>query len=349
MIASKFENSALQHLHQLYLHHLHSQYSNFRNHLMANTINASVFIRPESSELRFLPEGPYPLGDNRFSWVAIQHGSNATSGSLNIYDGNTRQSTSYPLPGRPGFAFPTNREGVFVVGCERMVGLFSIIDSSWQELASGIDSECENTIINDGVTWDGNLIFGCKDLEFATKKAGLYLFRGRDQKLIQLRNDQICSNGKVILKDGRKVFLLDIDSPTRKVVSYELDIEAGRLSEPMVVLDLTSDTAVPDGMILTPDSKSIIISMFNPNPAPHGETRQYCLSDGQLETVFKLDQSPQNTCPQLVKLDGKVHLVVTTAVENMSASQQAEATNAGCLFHVETEWANISDSPVFKA
>jgi sugar lactone lactonase YvrE len=314
---------------------------------MTITINAQVLLRPQSSELRFLPEGPYPLGENRFSWVAIQHGGNAKHGSLNIYDATSKQSTSFPLPGRPGFAFPTNRDGVFVVGCERAVGLFSTIDGSWKELTSGIDSYCENTIINDGVTWDGNLIFGCKDLEFKTKKAGLYLFRGRDQKLIQLRNDQICSNGKVILKDGNKTFLLDIDSPTRQVVSYEVDVEAGKLSNPMVILDLTSDPAVPDGMIITPDSKSLIISMFNPNPAPHGETRQYRLSDGQLVKTYKLDRSPQNTCPQLVKLGGKVHLVITTAVEHMSAEQQGDAINAGCLFHSETEWSDISDSPTF--
>jgi sugar lactone lactonase YvrE len=314
---------------------------------MTITINASVFMRPESSELRFLPEGPYPLGDNRFSWVAIQHGSNAKCGSLNIYDGKLQKSTSYLLPGRPGFAFPTNRDGTFVVGCERTLGLFSILDGSWKALASNIDSHCENTIINDGVTWDGNLIFGCKDLEFKTKKAGLYLYRGYDQKLIQLRKDQVCSNGKVILKDGGKTILFDIDSPTRRVVSYEVDLEAGRLTEPKVVLDLTSDPAVPDGMIITPDSKSLIISMFNPNPAPYGETRQYRLSDGQLEKVFKLDQSPQNTCPQLVRFNDKVHLVITTAVENMSALQQAQAANAGCLFHTETDWSDTSDSPVF--
>ncbi len=314
---------------------------------MTITINAQVLLRPENSELRFLPEGPYPLGENRFSWVAIQHGGNAKHGSLNIYDATSRHSTSFPLPGRPGFAFPTNREGVFVVGCERTVGLFSTIDGSWRELASGIDSHCENTIINDGVTWDGNLIFGCKDLEFKTKKAGLYLFRGRDQKLIQLRNDQICSNGKVILKEGNTTRLFDIDSPTRQVVSYEVDVDAGKLSNPTVVLDLTSDPAVPDGMIMTPDSKSLIISMFNPNPSPHGETRQYRLSDGQLEKVYKLDRSPQNTCPQLVKLNGKVNLVITTAVEHMSAEQQADALNAGCLFHSETEWSEISDAPSF--
>lgn len=306
-----------------------------------------ILHRPETAELRFLPEGPYPYGKNRFSWVAIQHGSDAKNGSLNIYDGATTTSTSYRLPGRPGFAFPTDVEGLFIVGCERSVGLFSIQTGKWTALAGGIDSDCENTIINDGVTWDGNLIFGCKDLEFKTKKAGLYLYRGRDGELIRLRNDQICSNGKVILHRPDGLELLDIDSPTRKVVAYRVDVEAGKLSEPKTVVDLTNDPAVPDGMIVTPDGKSLIIAMFNPNPAPHGETRQYSIADGKLEQVWQLPGSPQNTCPQLVELDGQVCLVVTTAVEHMSPAQQAVAPNAGCLFYTPTEWTSLSDSPVF--
>jgi sugar lactone lactonase YvrE len=307
-----------------------------------------VLLRPETSELRFLPEGPYPLGPDRFSWVAIQHGSSANFGSLNIYDAKKKASTSFRLPGRPGFAFPTDVEGVFVVGCERSVGLFDTARGTWQDIAGGIDHDCENTIINDGVTWDGNLVFGCKDLEFKTKKAGLYLYRGSDGALIRLRNDQICSNGKVIIESDEGLELLDIDSPTRTVVAYRLDLKARTLSAPRVVLNLTSDPAVPDGMIATPDGKSLIIAMFNPNPAPHGETRQYSIADGALEQVWELEGSPQNTCPQLVEMNKRVHLVVTTAVEHMTSEQQAAAPNAGCIFATETDWKSPSFSPVFR-
>jgi hypothetical protein len=62
---------------------------------------AELFFDPGSESLRFLPEGPYPLGSDRFSWVAIQHGAEASVGSLNIYDAKSWVNQSYALAGRP--------------------------------------------------------------------------------------------------------------------------------------------------------------------------------------------------------------------------------------------------------
>jgi len=317
---------------------------------MTKTIEAEVLFRPSNESLRFLPEGPYayPYGANQFSWVAIQCGPTAKHGAINVFDWTSKQNTSYDLTGRPGFAFATDREGVFVAGCEREIGFFSLHDRSWTVLASDIDADKEGTVINDAVTWDGNLIFGTKDLEFRTKKAGLYLYRGRDGKLVRLRDDQVCSNGKAIVKSTiGSPTLLDIDSPTRKVVAYGVDVEAATLSEPRVVIDLTADPAVPDGMILTPDQQSVIISMYNPNPAAHGETRQYRLSDGALEIVWTTRGSPQNTCPQLIKAADKVHLIITTALEFMPEERRSQSPEAGSLFCSPTDWETTSESPVF--
>lgn len=312
------------------------------------TVTAEVLYSPPTDALRFLPEGPYPFSPDHFSWVAIQHGPNEKSGSINIFDWSKKTNVSYQLPGRPGFAFPTDQLGVFVVGCERELGLFSIHEGSWKPFASNVDSDKTNTIINDGVTWEGNLIFGTKDLEFKTKKAGLYLWRAKDKKLIRLRDDQICSNGKAIVKsDNGQIHLIDIDSPTRQVVRYEVDLEGGKLSEPQVVVDLTSDPAVPDGMIVTPDGKSVIVSFYNPNPAPHGETRQYSIETGSLENTWITPGSPRNTCPQLVAVQGRIHLVITTAVEFMSEQERAGAPEAGSLFFAPTDFDSPSESPVF--
>ena len=145
-----------------------------------------VLFAPESAELRFLPEGPYSLPDGRLSWVAIQHGGSSTVGSVNVLDPASQSNQSFALPGRPGFAFPTTKTGVFVCGVERSVGLFDTSDGSWSEIVTGVDEAVQNTIINDGVAFEDNLIFGCKDLEFQTKKAGLYLWRGADRQLIDL-------------------------------------------------------------------------------------------------------------------------------------------------------------------
>ena len=314
---------------------------------MSETRQAKPLGFPETDDLRFLPEGPIPLGEKKFSWVGIQHGAAATSGSLNIFDLASGANQRFDLPGRPGFAFPCQTEGKFIVGVERSLGFFDTTNQSWELICDGIDADVENTIINDGMVVGDNLIFGTKDLEFATKKAGLYLYHGSDSKLIRLRDDQICSNGKAVVDDGSGgLQLLDIDSPTRTVVSYPLDIDAGTLGEPTVVLDLTDDPAVPDGMIVTPDGKGIIVAMFHPGDAVDGETRLYDRASGQLQCVWVTNKSRQNTCPALIASDGQLKLIITTAVEHMSDADQKICSNAGQLFIGDTDF--VGDGSVLS-
>ena len=309
--------------------------------------STSVLYRPETAEQRYLPEGPYSLGPNRLSWVSIQHGVAATCGAINVFDIRTGQNRSHTLPGRPGFAFPTDEPGTFVAGADRSVGLFDAETGSWNELIGGIDSHVAGTIINDGVCHDGNLIFGCKDVKFAEKKAGLYLWRSSDRELIRFRDDQLCSNGKAIVNSDGALRLLDIDTGTKTLVEYPLDIAGGRLGEPNIMLDLTSLDIFPDGMILSPDRESAIISFYNPHDAEAGETRQYSLATGEVETTWYCERAPQVTCPQLVQTDDGVKLVMTTCVENMTAERQEVHSNSGCLFIGDTPFDSLGDQPVY--
>ncbi|SMP49933.1 Sugar lactone lactonase YvrE [Neorhodopirellula lusitana] len=305
---------------------------------------------PNTDSLRFLPEGPIPLQkEGWLSWVGIQHGGESRHGSINLLDLATQQNQSFDLPGRPGFAFACSSKddsGLptrFVAGVERALGIFDIRDGSWAPFCEGVDASVSNTIINDGVAHEGNLIFGTKDLAFAEKKAGLYLYRQSDQQLICLRDDQICSNGKMIRTDtAGNLKLVDIDSPTRLIVQYDLDIEAGTLGPAEVLVDLTDDPGVPDGAILTPDGDGIIVSIFLPEVSEFGQTRLYDLATGELRCVWRTPGSPQNTCPALVPQGGKVQLVITTAVENMSEADRAQCPSAGQLFLAETDFKDAS-------
>lgn len=309
-------------------------------------IDATALPVPDSPSLRYLPEGPTPLSaTNCLSWVAIQHGRDSRHGSINLLNLVTGKNQSFDLPGRPGFAFacsgtprgemPTR----FVAGVERSLGIFDTTDSSWTPFCEGVDADVDNTIINDAVVLGDNVIFGTKDLEFSEAKAGLYLFRGRDQALIRLRDDQICSNGKMIREDASgQLTLIDIDSPTKKIVQYNLDIDAGTIGSEQVLVDLTDDPGVPDGAILTPDGNGIIVSIYLPDLADFGETRQYDRETGRLQCVWRTPGSPQNTCPALVVDQGHVRLIITTAVENMSDENRQRCPNAGHLFLAETDF-----------
>ena len=282
------------------------------------------------------------------SWVGIQHGPNSVRGSINILDTATGQNRSFSLPGRPGFAFPCNRDGVFVAGVERELGLFDTSDYSWTPFVSDVDANTTNTIINDGVVFQGNLIFGCKELEFKTKKAGLYLWRAADKQLIQLRNDQICSNGKDVIDSGDGgLSLIDIDSPSKTITCCTLDIPKGTVSDPQVIVDLSSEDVFPDGMIVTPDGQSIIVALYDPGDPHFGSARQYEIATGQLQAIWTCAGSPRVTCPQLIRHEGRVRLVLTTAVEHMSSGQIKRHPMAGALFVGDTSFTSIGNQPVF--
>ena len=313
------------------------------------TIETDILFRPDSEALRFLPEGPYTLRDGRMSWVGIQHGADSTAGSINVLNLVNGTNESFRLPGRPGFAFPTDQPGVFVTGLERSVGLFDTRSAKWSPFITDVDAAVSNTIINDAVVFEDNLVFGFKELEFKTKKAGLYLWRRRDRALVQLRSDQICSNGKAIVRDADgSLTLFDIDSPSRQIIRCRLDIETGTVSDFSVIVDLTSEEVFPDGMILTPDHQSLIVALYDPGDPNAGATRQYNISTGKLETIWICPGSPRVTCPQLIRHQGRVRLVLTTAVEHMPPEQQATHPNAGCLFIGDTTFADIGDQPVFR-
>lgn len=307
---------------------------------------ARVLYRPTDPRLGFLPEGPYPCGPDRISWVSIQYGPAELTGALNVLDLVSRANTTFELDGRPGFAFATTALNTFIVGLERRLGLLELSDGHWTELQSGVDAHVTGTIINDGVVFDEGLVFGAKDTSFREKKAGLYLWREADRQLIRLRDDQICSNGKVITRVGAGRYALwDIDSPAKTVVQYELDVPAGTLSEPQIVVDLRSEEIFPDGMVATPDGQSVIVAIYNPSDALFGEARQYGLARGNLEAVWHTPGSPQVTCPLLVSVRGKVQLVLTTASENMSDEKRRRYPDAGCLFVADTPFASAPLAP----
>lgn len=69
-------------------------------------------------------------------------------------------------------------------------------------------------------------MFGTKDTKFdmEAKLAQLYLYTVDDNRISVLADKQVCSNGKVIATDERGPILYDIDTPTRKVVRYRLDL-----------------------------------------------------------------------------------------------------------------------------
>lgn len=158
----------------------------------------------------------------------------------------------------------------------------------------------------------------------------------------------MCSNGKAILQNADSTLtLFDIDSCTKKIVKRILDVKCGVLGAAETIIDLTSENVFPDGMILTPDHRSLIVALYDPGDPKFGVARQFNLKDGSLETVWTCMGSPRVTCPQLIEHNGKVRLLLTTAVEHMTPEQQVKHPNAGCLFIGDTAFETLGDQPIF--
>src|SRR5262249_2811846 len=151
----------------------------------------------------------------------------------------------------------------------------------FRELAT-IPDPNPRTIINDAEVVPGGraVVFGTKDVKFADPIAELYLFTLDDNAVSLLAPRQTCSNGKVFVHYGSDVVLFDIDTPTRKVVRYRLDLLRRVAKFDGVAVDVGHFPGFPDGM--RPASEdTVVVAFYNPDPVPVGKAVRFDLTTGQ--------------------------------------------------------------------
>ena len=300
---------------------------------------ARVWFDPVAEEGKFLPEGPRVLGE-RVVWVNIQTASDSTTGQLYEAELDDPQSVIlHELPGRPGFALPTDQPGKWLLGIDHVVGVYDTAIGLWQPLAM-LPNPDPRVIINDGeVSPDGTaVVFGTKDTRFEAPIASLYLFTPADNQLTVLATGQTCSNGKVFADDGR--ILYDIDTPHKVVTQYRFDSAERTLTEDGIALDLRDRPDFPDGMCDAGDGTAII-AFYNPAPAEVGLAVRYDLKSGKALEEWATPGSPRVTCPCLVRRPDGVKLMLTTATEGMPAEMRARCPNAGALFLADTPLSEV--------
>ncbi|HEX3152272.1 MAG TPA: SMP-30/gluconolactonase/LRE family protein [Gemmataceae bacterium] len=317
--------------------------------LIHSTI-ATVLYAQDDADDGFLPEGPRAViveGKPALAWVNIQTTADATAGDIHVrfWDGEHR---TYAQAKRPGFLFPTDRPDTLFIGREKEVGLLHLATNTFHALAA-IDDATPRTIINDGEVVPGGraIVFGTKDVKFADTIANLYLFTLDDNRISVLADKQLCSNGKVFARDGADLCLYDIDTPTRNVVRFRLDLATRKISAQEVVLDLSNTDGFPDGMVDAGDG-SVIIAFYNPQPVGEGRAIRFGLRTGAAIEEWTTPGSSRVTCPLLIENEGKIRLVLTTAIEGMPAEQRALCPNAGNLFWAETALTALPPSGMVR-
>jgi sugar lactone lactonase YvrE len=308
------------------------------------TTEARVWFDPPTEADRFLLEGPRAMPEGVI-WVNIQTAADATAGDLWLrsWDGAVR---SFRIPRRPGFVFPTNRPGVVMAGCTKTVGLFDLGSRSWEPLATIPDAN-PRTIINDGEIVPGGeaIVFGTKDTRFADPIAHLYLLTLDERKLTTIAGGQMCSNGKVFADDGRGLLLYDIDTPRKVVARYRFDLERRSIAQEGIAVDVRGRDDYPDGMCDCGDG-TVIVAFYNPALAEAGRAGRFRLDTGELVEEWTTPGSQRVTCPLLVRRDGGVKLILTTATEGMPAEMRARCPNAGSLFIADTGLTSIPPAEV---
>src|SRR4029079_7082413 len=95
-----------------------------------------------------------------------------------------------------------------------------------------------------------------------------------DNRVSLLVDKQTCSNGKVFATDDRGLVLFEIDTPTRKVVRYRLDVASRKATFDGVALDLADQVGFPDGMCACGDG-TVIVAFYNPDFAEDGQAIRF--------------------------------------------------------------------------
>jgi sugar lactone lactonase YvrE len=303
---------------------------------------ARVFFTPRTESSRFLPEGPRVMrvsGREALVWVNIQRDVDSLLGDILLhYLDERRDDLTVPASDRPGFALPWAGDDRLLVGAGKSLLSCDLATGRWSLPFTHISDTNPRTIINDGEIVPGGkaVVFGTKDVQFKEPIANLYLYTVDDNRVSLLADGQTCSNGKVFATEVRGLILYDIDTPTRKVVRYRLDVAARKATPDGTALDLGSEVGFPDGMCDCGDG-TVIVAFYKPDFAAAGRAVRFDLAKGKAIEEWLTPGSPRVTCPLLVQRPDGVKLVLTTATEGMPADMRGRCPNAGCLFIADTQ------------
>jgi sugar lactone lactonase YvrE len=305
---------------------------------------ARPLVRFDDDEDGFLPEGPraVTLGDrDALTWVNIQTAPDATRGAIHAHFWDDDEHAVWNLRRRPGFALPTDKPGVLFVGLEKELGTLDLETNQFRPLATIPDAN-PRTIINDGEVAPGGkaIVFGTKDVRFADQIAHLYFYALTDGVLSVIADKQLCSNGKVFARDARGPVLYDIDTPTKTVARYRMEVGLRTVVPDGVAVDTSGEPGFPDGMCDCGDG-TVIVAFYNPEPVEAGRAVRFDLRTGRPVEEWLTPGSPRVTCPRLVRRPDGVKLVLTTATEGMPPEQRTKCPEAGNLFIAVTGLATI--------
>jgi sugar lactone lactonase YvrE len=269
---------------------------------------------PASAERYGLGEGPVWDGDrNRVLWVDINAGA-VHSGIL--VEAQVTHDTVFRLAETVG-AVVASREGeLLVAGARRLysVSIQGVVSAGPQIVADTVASR-----LNDGACDpDGRFLVGTLALDDRVSEEQLVRINANGG--VEVIDDDLgLSNGLAFTADGRRLY--SIDTTSAIVWSRDYDPETGAIGARHQLLHF--DDGHPDGMCLD-EQGNLWIAMWGA-----GEVRCYS-PDGSQRAV--VDVAAPNTTSVAFVGPALDTLLITTASEQLSDTQRADAPDSGRLF-----------------
>ena len=197
-------------------------------------------------------------------------------------------------------------------------------DGALKTLLAPIELDDPSIRCNDGkCDANGRMWVGTMAFDFTAGAAALFTF---DSKILkEVVSDLTVSNGIGWSLDQRKMYF--IDSPTKRVDIFDVDLESGELRNRRVFASLTDLDAFPDGLT-TDEDGGVWVALFG-----GGEVRRFDAS-GELTHIVELPVKQVTSC--CFGGEDMSELFITTAQNGMDSDALAREPLAGSLFRAKT-------------
>ena len=191
-----------------------------------------------------------------------------------------------------------------------------------------------HTRVNDGACdARGRLWFGSMEYAGAPNHGRLYRV-DLDGRMTTVVSPTTVSNGIGWSPDGAAMYFIDSGAGT--VTAFGYDADTGDLRDPHVVVRVTEDDCVPDGMSVD-DEGCLWVAIWG-----GGEVRRYA-PDGALLAVVGVPAQRVSCCA--FGGPDRSTLYITTARVGLTETELSRQPHAGCLFAVDVPVAGPPVAP----
>lgn len=282
-------------------------------------------------EAEFLLDARAELGEGPvwYSEQGVLHWVDIQAGRLHTYDPATREDSFLSFTESIGCA-ARRRESGFILAMRSGIWAFDPATGRRKRLATP-EPDLPGNRFNDGKCDPaGRLVAGTMDNAEIEASGSLYSFTP-DGKLKKLLGGLRIANG-LTWNPGYTTFYF-IDTPTRRVVAYNYDLETGGISHPRPVVHVPEEMGWPDGM--TSDQEGMLwIAMWGGSKI----TRWDPVS-GNCIKIIPLPVLNVTSC--IFGGAGLRDLYITTARKGMTSEQLARQPLSGGLFRLRTDVEGI--------